>query len=76
MKTKFTKGDRVKRRVNNMDPGAGHREGTVSEVYGRSKGVLNVDILPGIFPEIYEVKWDDGNTSRGYLSNSLERIAQ
>jgi len=70
MKTKLTKGDRVKRIIDKSDKSKGFRHGSISEVYERSKGV---DTASVIFPNMYEVQWDDGNTSRGYLSSGLER---
>jgi len=73
MKTKFKKGDRVKRLIDKTKPN-GYKTGVVSEVYGRSIGNLNTDILPGIYPEMYEVKWDDGSTVGGYLSTGLEGV--
>jgi hypothetical protein len=71
MKTKLSVGDRVRRIIDKRDRSRGYREGSISEVYERSKGI---DVIPAIFSELYEVQWDDGNTSRGYLSSGLERV--
>jgi hypothetical protein len=68
--TKFQYGDRVERDERNLSwPYSGQvLTGIVTRVYGRIK----TDLL-GQYPEVYDVLWDNGKESRGYLPHGISK---
>lgn len=58
---KFKIGDRVKRL---------NKTGTVTRCYSRGFKFFG-SVFLGPYPELYDVKWDDGSTGNAYLPHGL-----
>ncbi len=62
---RFNKGDRVGCPVNFLDPDSRLKYGVVVKVNSRKEK------WRGHYPEMYAVRWDDGEIRDGYLANGL-----
>jgi hypothetical protein len=65
--TAFQAGDRVQRHVDVYDHRSRLRHGAVVCVYGKRSERF------GIYPELYDVQWDDGRVEHGFLPHGLSR---
>jgi hypothetical protein len=63
----FSVGDRVQRLMNVYDQSSQMRRGVVIERYRDLVSAL------GPYPELYAVRWDDGQIERGFLPHGLCR---
>ena len=67
--------DRVKRRVDVFDENSPYKYGTVVKCYSRA--IKNYGFVRlGPYPELYDVKWDDGEIEEGYLPHGIINISQ
>lgn len=64
---KFNVGDRVTRRENVYDSSSNLMRGSVVRVYA----IQNTKFGP--YPELYEVRWDNGSVKGGYLPHGLDK---
>ena len=64
-------GDRVKRDLDVFHPERGYRLGTVANRYGKHGGL---DGVRWYDPEVYAVRFDDGNYEEGFFRHGLTRI--
>ena len=73
--TKFTLGERVTRDERGIPynyPTGRLLEGVIVQVYGRLLKEYSTDFTLGRYPELYDVQWDSGKLSRGYLPHGLD----
>ena len=73
--TKFTLGDRVTRDERGIPyhyPTGRLLEGKIVQVYGRIQKYYSPDLTLGPYPELYDVQWNSGKLSRGYLPQGLD----
>ncbi|KKM67021.1 hypothetical protein LCGC14_1475370 [marine sediment metagenome] len=75
MSFQHTIGERVKREINIYHPEKGIRFGIVIKRYSRpEKKYANLGITLGPYPELYDVKWDDGSFEEGFLPHGIDKV--
>ncbi len=68
--------DRVKRRIDVFDENSPYKYGTVIKCYSRPAKKYSSGYILGPYPELYDVKWDNGEIKEGYLPHGIENISQ
>ena len=63
---KFKVGDRVTRRTDVFNPRSKLKRGMISKSY------QDMSTNRGIYTELYEVTWDDGEVQKGFLPHGLD----
>jgi hypothetical protein len=67
---KFKLNDRVSRLENVFDQKSKLKHGRIVKVYSQ-KAYRAGGIVLGPYPELYDVKWSEGNIERGFLPHGL-----
>lgn len=67
-------GERVSREIDIFDKSKGRKIGSIIKRYSEPKKIITSDFILGPYPELYSVKWDDGEIHNGYFWWGLSRV--
>ncbi len=67
---------RVKRRIDVYNENSPYKYGTIIKCYNRPAKEYPSGYTLGPYPELYDVKWDNGEIHEGYLPHGIISISQ